>query len=169
MSRGTTCFLRCLALALALATLVACSRSATDEHREGSASAAVGYGTAMADVARRFELLGRAATAGRYELADYELGELEEQFVETLPRAAPPREGHPEVLPKLASAFARTTIADLRRGLAARDRAQFIGAFERAAKACNGCHEASGHGFIEVPTTPGHRIPNTDPSPAGVP
>lgn len=156
-------------LLLALMPLVACSRPTTDEHRETPASPAVGYGTAMADVARRFELLGRAATAGRYELADYQLGEIEEQFVETLPHAAPPREGHPEVLPAMASAFAQTTIADLRRSLAARDRTQFNGAFERAATACNGCHQASGHGFIEVPTTPGRSIPNTDPPPAAAP
>ena len=32
----------------------------------------------MADVARRFELFGRAATAGRYELAAYQLDEIGE-------------------------------------------------------------------------------------------
>lgn len=146
-------------LLLALSALVACSRST--EASTGS----VGYGTAMADVARRFELLGLAAIAGRYELAEYQLGEIEEQFTETLPHALPPREGHPEVLPAMASAFTQTTIADLRRGLAARDRTQFDAAFERAATACNGCHQASGHGFIDVPTSPGRSIPNTDPKP----
>jgi hypothetical protein len=40
----------------------------------------VGYGTAMADVARRLELLGRAIAGGRFELADYELGELDGGF-----------------------------------------------------------------------------------------
>lgn len=156
-------------LPLALALLVACSRPTVDEHREAPASPPVGYGTAMADVARRFELLGRAATAGRYELADYQLGEIEEHFVETLPHAAPPREGHPEVLPAMATAFAQTTIADLRRSLATHDRTQFNAAFERTATACNGCHQASGHGFIEVPTTPGRSIPNTDPPPPAAP
>jgi hypothetical protein len=116
----------------------------------------------MADVARRFELLGRAATAGRFELADYRLGEIAEQFEKTLPQAAPPREGHPEVLPPMDSAFLQANVPDLRRALAARDRTQIAAAFERTAAACNGCHQASGHGFIEVPLAAGQSIPNTD-------
>lgn len=131
----------------------------------GETSSTVSYGTAMADVARRFELLGRAINAGRYELADYQLGELEEQFSDTLPHATLPKEGHPEVLPELASAYPQTSLADLRRALVTHDPAQLTAAFERAATACNACHRASGHGFIEVPTTPGRSIPNTDSLP----
>jgi cytochrome c553 len=120
----------------------------------------------MASIARRFELFGRAATAGRYELADYQLGELEEDFSESLPAAAPPHEGHPEVLPTMATAFTKTTLPDLKRSLVTRDAAQITASFARAAAACNGCHQASGHGFIEVPTQPGRAIPNTDPTAA---
>ena len=54
------------------------------------------------------------------------------------------------------------TLADLRAGLASRDRQSFDAAFARAATACNGCHRASGHGFIEVPTVPGRSIPATE-------
>ncbi|MFI5307933.1 MAG: hypothetical protein ACHQ53_11295 [Polyangiales bacterium] len=152
---------RCLLSALLIA---ACSRTSHEEHRGPvEAPPRVGYGTAMTDVARRFELLGRAATAGRFELADYELGEIEEQFEDTLPHAAPPKEGHPEVLPAMASAFAKTNVQELRRALATRDRAQVATAFARTATACNGCHQASGHGFIEVPGVPGRGVPNTDP------
>jgi hypothetical protein len=142
----------------------ACSRPARDEppvQREPTPR--MPYGTVMADVARRFELLGRATTAGRYELAEYQLGEIAEQFEDTLPHALPPREGHPEVLPSMAGAFLKIRIPDLQRALAARDRARAIAAFETAATACNGCHQASGHGFIEVPLAAGRGIPNTDP------
>lgn len=117
----------------------------------------------MADVARRFELVGRASAAGRFELAEYELGEIEEQFAETLPHASLPKEGHPEVLPKMVSAFVETNLPDLRRAITTRDRAQTAAAFERTAAACNGCHQASGHGFIEVPLVAGRGVPNTDP------
>jgi cytochrome c553 len=123
----------------------------------------------MAEVARRFELFGRATSAGRFELAEYQLGEIEELFVETLPHAMPPREGHPEVLNAMASAFAQSTVVDLRRGMATRDGPQVTAAFERAATACNACHQASGHGFIEVPTLPGRSIPNLDPLPPASP
>jgi cytochrome c553 len=144
--------------------LLACSRPAHDAAREpAEATAPIGYGTVMADVARRFELFGRAATAARFALADYQLGEIAEQFEESLAHAAPPREGHPEVLPALAHAFLATNLPDLRRALAARDHTQVAAAFERTATACNGCHQASGHGFIEVPRVAGHGIPNTDP------
>ena len=128
-----------------------------------SAAPAIGYGTAMADVARRFELFGRALVAERFELAEYQLGEIEEQFTETLPHASPPKEGHPEILPAVASAFIKTNIPDLRKAVATHDRQQTISAFERAAAECNACHQASGHSFIEVPSVPGRSIPNTDP------
>jgi hypothetical protein len=126
-------------------------------------AAPISYGNAMADVARRFELLGRAAVAGRFELADYQLGELGEQFEDTLPHASLPREGHPEVLPAISSAFVHTNLPELQRALASRDHAAVLAAFERTARACNGCHRASGHGFIEIPLVAGRSVPNTDP------
>ncbi|HEX7478750.1 MAG TPA: hypothetical protein VF331_13160 [Polyangiales bacterium] len=148
------------------AGVLACSQrpAAAPSAAPPPAPARVAYGSVMADVARRFELLGRAASARRYELADYELGELGEQFQDALPHAAPPKEGHPDVLPRLAEAFLRTNLADLARALAAREPAGVTSAFERTATACNECHHASGHPFIEVPTTPGRSIPNTDPT-----
>lgn len=142
----------------------ACSRTSSHERRETpEPPARVPWGTAMAEVARRFEALGRAAAAGRYELADYELGELGETFEDVLPHAAPPREGHPEVLPALAAAFTRTNLPDLQRAVTARDRSAIASAFARTATACNGCHAASGHGFIEVPSAEGKSIPSMDP------
>lgn len=142
----------------ATVALAACQHTSHDERAEPT-----GYGTAMADVARRFELVGRAATAGRFELAEYQLGEIVEQFEETLPRAAPPREGHPEVLPPMRDAFLKSTLPVLQRALATRDRVQIAAAFASTATACNGCHQASGHGFIQVPLGAGHSVPDTDP------
>jgi mono/diheme cytochrome c family protein len=143
----------------------ACSRPSHDDAQQRPAEARVqlGYGTVMADVARRFELFGRAAQAARFELSEYQLGEIAEQFEDALAHAAPPKEGHSEVLPALAAAFLNTNIPDLRRALAARDGDLISAAFARAATACNGCHQASGHGFIEVPSVAGRSIPNTAP------
>lgn len=145
----------------AAALVFGCARSGSDGG-EG-ATPRTSFGSAMSDVARRFEILGRAASAGRYELADYELGELEEIFTETLPGASPPKEGHPEVLPGLVSDFSKNTIPALRTGIATHDQSKFEAAFAQAASACNSCHQASGHQFIEVPLKPGLAIPNTDP------
>jgi len=117
----------------------------------------------MAEVARRFELVGRAAAAGRYELAEYQLDEIGEAFEDALPRASPPKEGHPEVLPALAESFRGAQLPELSRALKSHDKAQIAAAFERAAGACNACHQASGHGFIEVPRVAGKSIPSTEP------
>lgn len=145
-----------------LAGMIGCEKSTTDEKSALREVAPVPWGTAMGDVARRFELLGKAADGERFDLADYELGEIEETFDDTLPHATPPREGHPEVLPALAKSFRETNIPDLKKAIAAHDKPAIASAFARTATACNGCHQASGHGFIEVPVVFGHAIPNTD-------
>lgn len=139
------------------ALFAACARGEAPE------AAQVDFGTVMAEIGRRFELLGRASLAGRYELADYQLGELEEAFTEALPHASPPKEGHPEVLPPLVSGFVQTAIPDLRAAIAAHDRATIDAAFARTATLCNRCHAESGHGFIEVPTAAGRSVPSTEP------
>lgn len=150
--------------------VTACSRRQDETAHPAPAAApeseAPSYGAVMADVARRFELVGKATRSGRWELARYEAGEIGELFDDTLPHASPPKEGHPEVLPALVQAFSRTTLHDLDGALAAHDAKAAEAAFARTASACNGCHHASGHGFIEVPTEPGRAVPVTDPAPA---
>lgn len=122
-----------------------------------------GYGSVMAEVGRRYELLGKALAAGRTELARYELGELEEAFTEALPHASPPKEGTPSVLPALETSFARDQLPTLARALSADGGVDAAPAFARAAAACNECHQASGHNFIEVPAVPGQGVPELSP------
>ncbi len=121
------------------------------------------YSAVMAGVARHFELFGKAAQANRFELAQYALDEMAEAFQDQLPFAAPPSEGHPEVLGPLAKTFAQTTLPELQQALVTKDAAQIAAAFMRTAATCNSCHQASGHGFLEVPQVAGRSIPNTDP------
>lgn len=118
----------------------------------------------MGDIGRRFELFGRACDGGRFELAEYELGEIGETFEDKLGNAEPPREGHPEVLPPMERDFVETELPNLQRAVASRDRSAAVAAFRQAAEACNSCHEASGHGFIEVPLEVSRAIPVTDPT-----
>jgi hypothetical protein len=151
-------------VSVAAASWLACSPPVTeDEGRESRGPARIMYGTTMGHVARRFELLGRAAQAGRFELAEYLLHEIAEQFEETLPHVARPHAADPNVLPALESDFLKTNVPDLRRALTARDQTEVAAAFARTATACNGCHRATDHAFIEVPTAPGRSIPNIDP------
>ncbi len=121
-----------------------------------------GLGSVMVDVARRFELAGRAAVAGRFELAEYEADELGELFEADVPGASLPAEGPTGHIPAMTKAFAETTAPDLKKAAAAKDRAAFAAAFGRTAAACNTCHQASAKGFIEVPAQPGKSVPVLD-------
>jgi hypothetical protein len=117
----------------------------------------------MAEIGRRFELAGRAAEAGRFELARFEIGELDEVFDDDLPRAELPREGAEGVdLRALARTFAETHVKALERAAASRDARAFAEAWRRAATDCNGCHAATKHGFLEVPLAPGASVPALD-------
>ena len=155
-------------LTLALGATVSCSRPTSPQPpTEGPSTSGPRptWGAAMGEVGRRFEVVGRAATAGRVELARYHLGEIEEVFEDTLAHAEPPHEGQVSVLQPMRAAFLRGNIPELRRALDARDRQGFAAAFEHTAAACNGCHQASGHGFIEIPMAPGVAVPRLDPVP----
>lgn len=119
----------------------------------------------MAEVGRRFEVLGRASLARRAELARYQAGELEELFSETLAHAEPPHEGHPEQLPALRRAFVEGPLRALTQELARPEQRELAQVFAQTAAACNGCHQASGHGFIEVSPALGAPVPRLDPLP----
>lgn len=153
----------------ATAAPAASAMAAPAEHSPAAREAAPRYGALMAEVGRRFELAGRASAAGRFELASFEIEEMEELFEEDLPRAEPPKEGSSTSLPGMADAFLKTHPPELKKAAAAGDQAAFAGAFQRAAETCNACHKASGHGFIEIPSVPGKAVPDIEPpgAPAG--
>jgi hypothetical protein len=117
-------------------------------------------GNVMAEVGRRFEIAGRAARANRFELAEYEAGELQEMFASDVPGAAMPKEGPTAHIPAMARAFVESNAPELRKAAASKDRAAFAAAFQRAADACNGCHVASAKGFIQVSSEPGRGVPD---------
>jgi hypothetical protein len=121
------------------------------------------YGSVMADVGNRFELAGRAAVAHRFELAAFEVGELQELFDGALPHAELPKEGPTAELPAMAQAFAKTEPPKLLAAAKAKNEQAFADAFQQASVACNGCHQASGHGFVEIPSAPGKSVPDLDP------
>ena len=146
-------------LGLASLALAACTREPPPAPKPG-------LGNVMVQVARRFELAGRAAAANRFELAEFEAGEIEETFENDVPGAELPKEGPTAQIPPLAKAFLETNARELREAASKKDRAAFDAAFGRAAAACNGCHAASAKPFIHVPSEPGKPVPDVDPLPA---
>ncbi len=125
------------------------------------------YGPIMVRVGQRYELLGRAIVAGRWELAGYALHELDEELDE-LPGATPPEEVSRDVLgPALASL--RQRMPALAQAVTARDAAAARAAYAAASTTCNACHAAAQHGYLVVPSTPGEAVPSSSPDDAATP
>jgi hypothetical protein len=160
--------LACIAVA---AVLVSCAPEKAQPG--GSAATATasppqraGLGTVMGDVARRFEIAGRAAAANRFELAEFEAGEIGERFETDVPNAELPKEGPTAHIHPMAKAFLETNARDLQKAAASKDLKTFEAAFQRTSAACNACHKASEKGFIEIPSVLGKAVPDVDPVPA---
>jgi hypothetical protein len=117
----------------------------------------------MVQVARRFEIAGRAASANRFELAEFEVGEIAELFEDDVPGAELPKEGPTQHIPAMARAFLEVSAPELKKAAATRDRATFAAAFQHAASMCNSCHQASAKAFIQVPSEPGREVPDLSP------
>jgi hypothetical protein len=131
-------------------------------HVDPAAVARTGLGTVMADVGKRFELSGRAAVANRFELAEFDAGEIGEFFETDVPAAELPKEGPTAHIPGMSKAFLTTNAPDLQKAAASKDRKTFDAAFQRAAAACNGCHAASAQGFIQISAVAGRPVPEVD-------
>ncbi|MBI5609846.1 MAG: hypothetical protein HY902_13320 [Deltaproteobacteria bacterium] len=115
----------------------------------------------MHEIGRRFEVLGRAAAVGRYELARYELDELNEVVEDDLPRAQAPQVG--DLAGAAASLRAmQVALTSLQRDLQDPVPGTVRAHFAQVAKACNACHASLAHGFIQVPEELGGSVPRTD-------
>jgi cytochrome c553 len=107
-----------------------------------------GMGTVMMEYGHRFWTLYYAAKAGNWDLAAYQLHEqLEIQEVGEATR--------PKYAAKL-KAFEATHLAKLEKAIEAKEIKAFERAYADATRACNRCHEETGHGYIHftLPATP---------------
>ena len=75
----------------------------------------------MVDVARRFEVAGRAVVANRFELAEFEAGEVGELFETEIPEAELPKEGPTAHIRATAKAFLTTNVPELQKAAAEGD------------------------------------------------
>jgi hypothetical protein len=147
---------------LVLAALLVCTMAsgcrARDEARHVDGPH---LGALMADVGRRFETIGRAALAHRWELAAFELGELEEDL-EGLPNARVPEDVNAAALVGFKQGLPTQELAA---ALASKNPTTVATAYGHFAAVCNACHQATGRAFIEVPVEPGAAVPKLDPLP----
>ena len=138
------------ASAVAMALVVSCSQPPPVKAR---------YGEVMAELGRRFERSGKAAVAGRWELAAFEVGELKEICTAALPRAELPQEGPTAALGALTEVFVTTALPPMAAAARARSATAFAAAFQAAAVQCNACHASTEKAFIEVPLVAGAEVP----------
>ncbi len=109
----------------------------------------------------RFGRAGRAVLAGRWELAGYDLHELDEIFSDDLSTSG--WHGKPQ-LADLAKTFQAQRITALRTAANAHDRAAYEHAVADAARACNECHKAADMAYIEISATLGAEVPTVTAS-----
>jgi len=128
------------ALALSATLAFGCDRGAL-------APSGSGMGELMASTQMRHAKLFFAGQAQNWQLADYEMDELQEGFDDSV-RLHPLHKGAnvAELLPSLTT----PAMASLHGAIEARDPAAFAQAFDALTTACNDCHEASNFGFNVV-------------------
>jgi hypothetical protein len=120
------------------------------EPRAAAAPAYVpGLGEIMAANQMRHIKLWYAGEAGNWELASYEVDELEEGFADAV-RFHPQHEGAPRPLTQLVPEFTGGPVAALRAAIRDRSEPKFEAAFDALSEGCNGCHRAAGFGFNVV-------------------
>lgn len=128
-----------------------------------SKGAKVSFGTVMSGVARRFELVGKAVVARRFELAAYAAEEIGETFQDELPAASLPPLPEGVSLGPFTKLVVERDVPELAKAIVMRDEKAIEKAFVTLSTTCNACHAAAGRPFIEVPTKLGETAPRLDP------
>ncbi len=149
-------------LAVACTTAIACTLSlhlAGDAGAESAATKVYSPGVADIMIATqvRHAKLWLAGDARNWELADYQIDELKEGL-EDIVKYFPVYKDMP--VGQMIEATAMAPISEVEAAVKARDRAKFIGAFDKLTAACNTCHQSSNRPFIVIQRPTGSAFPN---------
>ena len=152
----------CLAMIL-LAVLVACRQPAPPAADQASSAATERYVPGLGEIMTlqqmRHTKLWLAGQAGNWELAGYEIKELQEGFDDVV--AFHPTHEDAPVAPKDAiPRMVTVPLAQLNEIVEKKDAAAFGGAYDKLTEACNGCHEAMNFGFNRVQRPGANPYPN---------
>jgi len=96
--------------------------------------------------AYHFSTLYHAARAARWELAAYQIEEMEKNLTKAMAEAGP-------FAPFLKD-FLKDYVEPLEQTVAAKNVEQFRTAFQATVDGCNDCHKATKHAFIVIPAEP---------------
>ena len=133
--------------ALLLAALgVSCAGGAGDAY-------APGLGEIMSATQMRHLKLGLAADARNWDLAAYEVDELEEGFADAV-RFHPEHKAAPRPLTQMIPDFTAGPVGALREAIEMKSASAFTSAYDALTRGCNGCHVEAGFAFnVVVPPT----------------
>jgi hypothetical protein len=146
------------------ASLAGCATTpAPAPAREPAVAQARRLGDAMDEAGRRFRRASRAVQSNRWDLAAYDLHELDEIFDEDLANSQ--WHGKPE-LGRLAVQLRANQLTGLHAAVTAHDRVGFAAAVAATARACNDCHKQADVAYIEISTELGAEAPVIDTLPA---
>jgi hypothetical protein len=114
---------------------------------------APGLGAHMTTIQLHAGKLWFAVKASNWELAAYELHELEETM-EAVKKLNVEKNG--VKISNVMDAVLQTQIAQLEKSIKQQNQAEFQKSYDETLSACNGCHTESGHKFIQIgrPTAP---------------
>jgi hypothetical protein len=151
----------------ALSLILAMGCTSGDSTRQTDSSRRVAlphFGDQMEVIGRRFERLGRAGIARRWEFARYEQNEIRES-IDELKSSPLPEDLEGLDVAQLVQALATGALPALDSALARQDSTAFRLAFRRVAQECNVCHQSAKRQFVEVPEKPGVDVPMLTPLP----
>ena len=116
-----------------------------------------GLGEIMTLQQMRHLKLWFAGQAVNWPLADYELDELKEGF-EDIVKYHPTHDEVPTGT--MATAVVEKEVAELNKAIEAKNRKQFVAAYDRLTASCNACHQSSKKAFIVVQRPVANPYPN---------
>lgn len=143
-------------------SLAVCLWGCGPDKPEGPIENPLRIGAVMVETGHRFETSGRAATAGRWELAAYEAEELLELFEADMSRAPLPGDCNDAVSDAMYLQLIEEQLPALRAAAEREERDAYAAAFRTASSSCNGCHAGCRVPFVEVPGEPGAGVPRID-------
>lgn len=124
----------------------------------------IGLGEIMGAVQIRHGKLWFAGDKQNWELAAYEMDELQEGFDDAM-KYHPNHHSVPRPLTEMLPEYMIQPVADLRAAIAAKDHSKFVEAFDYATASCNPCHTEANFGFnvVVTPATPPYDNQSFDP------
>lgn len=105
-----------------------------------------GMGEIMGATQMRHAKLWFAAKAGNWDLASYEVDEIEEGLADAVKYHPVFKKGAP--VSAMLDKFTSQPLSDIRKAIDAKDSRAFRKSFDELTLACNECHEAASQGFI---------------------